>query len=146
MYETHPEFLLMSMTLRTNLANVQTSTCTGPSRHSFIGWAWITQMRSYFLSMGSTAYVNIFITSTLLFYKPRRKKKRFKDEAEANKQTIFILILTHNQKLKFKISNIKSMSQKQMVMLLQAFLIEIPLILKLNFTHYGHPRNFGIKI
>jgi hypothetical protein len=43
--------------------------------------------------MRSTSYVNIFIsTSTLLFSKPRRKKKRFKDEAEADKQTLPTLV------------------------------------------------------
>jgi hypothetical protein len=93
----------MSMTLRTNLANVQTSTWTGPSCHSFISWARITQMRSYFLSMGSTSYANTFFTSTLLISKPKRRKKRFKEDTQATNQEIIIKFFINKWKLKFKI-------------------------------------------
>jgi hypothetical protein len=133
----------MSMTLRTNLANVQTSAWTGPSRHSFIGWARITQMRRYFLSIGSTSYVNIFITSTLLFSKSKRKKKQFKDEAEANKQAIFIIFLTSQQKLNFKIFNIKSKSLMLMVIMMQKISIENHLVLSISEPKHGHKELFN---
>jgi hypothetical protein len=86
--------------------------------------------------------MSIFIfTSTLLFSKPRRKKKRFKEEVEADKQTIFILILTHNQKLKFEISNkIDAATADGKVM--QLFLIENPLISSYLSMIHGHPTFF----
>jgi hypothetical protein len=108
-------FLSMSMTLRSNLANDQTSTWSGPSHHSFIDWARITQMHPYFLSMGSTSYAKIFIfTSTLLFSKPKRKKKRLKKDTQTTNQEINIKFVINKWKLKFKISNIISMSQMRM--------------------------------
>jgi hypothetical protein len=100
----------MSMALRTNLANVQTSTWTGPSRHSFIGWARITQMRSY-LSMGQVSYAKTLIhTSTNTISKPRRRKKRYKDVIQATNQEKTTEFFINYWKLKLEILNNKSMT------------------------------------
>jgi DNA-binding transcriptional regulator YiaG len=102
------QFLSMAMTLRTTLAYVQTSTWIGPSRHSFIGWARITQMRSY-LSMSQVSYAKTLIhTSTNTISKPRRRKKRYKDVIQATNQKKTEEFFINNWKLKFKILNNKS--------------------------------------
>jgi hypothetical protein len=103
------QFLSMSMTLRTRLANVHSSTWTGPSRHSFIVWARITQMRSY-LSMGQISFAKTHIhTSNHTINKPRRRKKRYKDDTQATNQEITTEVFINNWMLKIKILNTKSM-------------------------------------
>jgi hypothetical protein len=135
---------IVSNAIKDSFANCKTTTWISSSRHYTIGWVGITRMRSFYLSMGSTSYyVNKFILTSTQFSKPRRRKKRFKDEAETNKKTIFILILIYNQKLKFKISNIKSKSLMRMVMLMQAFLIGNHLILTFSIYTHGHSELFN---
>jgi hypothetical protein len=101
------------MTLRTYLANVKHSNWTGPSRHYFSGWARETQMQSY-LSMGQVSYAKTFIhTTTNIFSKPKRRRKRYKDAIQVANQKKTEEFFIKNWKLKFKILCYKSISMIQ---------------------------------
>jgi hypothetical protein len=138
------DFLSSPMQLRAHLANCKTTTWTGPSRHYAIGWVRITQMRSFYLSMGSTSYANIFsFTSTLVFSKQKRRRKRFKEAIEAEKQHVFIIFLTIKWKLKFEISHRKSISMNIINKKNHQVLVPNYLFLDAFRNIFGHHCNFS---
>jgi hypothetical protein len=94
--------------------------------------------------MGSTSYANIFsFTSTLLFSKQKRRRKRLKEAIEAEKQHVFIIFLIIKWNLKFEISNSKSISMNIINKKNHQVLVPNYLFLDAFPNFFGHHFNFS---